>query len=61
MEVVDFFRKPDKFRTSGARPPKGVLLVGPPGETAALPPLPVRPIRVVCWQTRYFCLAYLDP
>lgn len=32
MEVVDFFRKPEKFRASGARPPKGVLLVGPPGE-----------------------------
>lgn len=31
MEVVDFFRKPEKFRASGARPPKGVLLVGPPG------------------------------
>lgn len=33
MEVVDFFRKPEKFRASGARPPKGVLLVGPPGAT----------------------------
>jgi hypothetical protein len=36
MEVVDFFRKPEKFRASGARPPKGVLLVGPPGGWAAL-------------------------
>jgi ATP-dependent Zn protease len=40
MEVVDFFRKPEKFRASGARPPKGVLLVGPPGvhSTLLLPP-----------------------
>jgi hypothetical protein len=36
MEVVDFFRKPEKFRASGARPPKGVLLVGPPGATLLL-------------------------
>jgi cell division protease FtsH len=35
MEVVDFFRKPEKFRASGARPPKGVLLVGPPGDRTA--------------------------
>lgn len=31
MEVVDFFKKPEKFRASGSRIPKGVLLVGPPG------------------------------
>ena len=27
MEVVDFFRTPEKFKASGARAPKGVLLV----------------------------------
>lgn len=31
MEVVDFFLKPQRFRKSGARIPKGVLLCGPPG------------------------------
>ena len=31
MEVVDFFLKPQKFRRSGARIPRGVLLCGPPG------------------------------
>jgi hypothetical protein len=31
QEIVDFFRKPDKFRASGSRIPKGVLLCGPPG------------------------------
>lgn len=30
-EVVDFLRRPDKFRVLGGRIPKGVLLVGPPG------------------------------
>ncbi len=30
-EVVDFLRHPKKFRQVGARIPKGVLLVGPPG------------------------------
>ncbi len=30
-EVVEFLRNPDKFRSLGARIPKGVLLVGPPG------------------------------
>lgn len=30
-EVVDFFTKPEIFRRSGARIPKGVLLEGPPG------------------------------
>ncbi len=30
-EVVDFLRHPRKFRQVGARIPKGVLLVGPPG------------------------------
>ena len=30
-EIVDFLRAPEKYRTIGARIPKGVLLVGPPG------------------------------
>ncbi len=30
-EIVDFLRSPDKYRTLGAKIPKGVLLVGPPG------------------------------
>ena len=31
MEVVDFFLKPEQFKESGSRIPKGVLLCGPPG------------------------------
>ncbi len=31
QEVVDFLKSPQKFRTLGARIPRGVLLVGPPG------------------------------
>jgi cell division protease FtsH len=30
-EVVDFFTQPGKFKKSGAKIPKGVLLCGPPG------------------------------
>ena len=30
-EIVDFFRKPEKFKSSGAQVPKGVMLTGPPG------------------------------
>ena len=30
-EIVDFLRSPKKFKELGARVPKGVLLVGPPG------------------------------
>lgn len=31
QEIVDFLRNPQKYRTIGAKIPKGVLLVGPPG------------------------------
>jgi cell division protease FtsH len=30
-EVVDYLRDPKKYADFGARPPKGILLVGPPG------------------------------
>jgi cell division protease FtsH len=30
-EIVDFLKHPDKYKKVGARPPKGVLLVGPSG------------------------------
>eukprot|EP00740_Mantoniella_antarctica_P005445 CAMPEP_0181361684 /NCGR_PEP_ID=MMETSP1106-20121128/7478_1 /TAXON_ID=81844 /ORGANISM="Mantoniella antarctica, Strain SL-175" /LENGTH=989 /DNA_ID=CAMNT_0023475335 /DNA_START=254 /DNA_END=3223 /DNA_ORIENTATION=- len=30
-EIVDFFRRPEKFKASGAKVPKGVMLTGPPG------------------------------
>lgn len=31
MEIVDFLHNPEKYRSVGARLPKGALLVGPPG------------------------------
>ncbi|MGQ9535612.1 MAG: ATP-dependent zinc metalloprotease FtsH [Actinomycetota bacterium] len=31
QEIIDFLRHPQKYRSIGARIPKGVLLVGPPG------------------------------
>ncbi len=31
QEVIDFLKKPKKFRAMGAKVPRGVLLVGPPG------------------------------
>ncbi len=31
QEIVDFLKNPDRYRSLGAKIPKGVLLVGPPG------------------------------
>jgi len=31
LEIVDFLKEPKKFTSMGAKVPKGVLLVGPPG------------------------------
>ncbi|MDW8395440.1 MAG: AAA family ATPase, partial [Anaerolineae bacterium] len=36
MEVVEFLKNPEKFIQLGARIPKGVLLVGPPGSGKTL-------------------------
>ncbi len=36
MEVVEFLKNPDKFFKIGAKIPKGVLLVGPPGSGKTL-------------------------
>ncbi|CAL5423531.1 unnamed protein product [Camellia sinensis] len=36
MEVVEFLKKPERFTAVGARIPKGVLLVGPPGTRKTL-------------------------
>lgn len=30
-EIVDFLKNPEKYRRTGSRPPKGILMVGPPG------------------------------
>ena len=30
-QVVEFLKRPERFTAVGARIPKGVLLVGPPG------------------------------
>ena len=36
LEVVDFFLKPQRFRRSGAKIPRGILLCGPPGAPTCL-------------------------
>jgi cell division protease FtsH len=35
-EIIDFFKKPEKFKQVGARMPRGVLLYGPPGTGKSL-------------------------
>lgn len=34
QEIVEYLKKPEKFTKLGGKLPKGVLLVGPPGEGA---------------------------
>lgn len=31
LEVVDYIKYPEKYRKAGAKLPKGILMVGPPG------------------------------
>lgn len=51
-EVVDFLKDPQKYTKVGARIPKGVILVGPPGPTTTSPAAsPSPPLPVVCTST----------
>ena len=43
MEVVDFLKNPGKYLQMGARIPKGVLLVGPPGRPCLRRRSPAKP------------------